>query len=635
MMMMMMPTLIRFVNWRMWKRSKTLPLLSGESLPSHCLFSTDVDETRREHGVQHVYRANSFLLALASPVLCTMLCGGFVESKEKTLRLHDVTAGMFFMALDVWCGKMAGKVMELHEVKQLGSVADRFQIMEAVSALETAAMGHLSTETCGELLTWSRGCGMQRLEAEALKMAAWRFEEFARTEGFMRMRGDALGSVLDDDRLVASNEEAVWEAVVEWKRGAAGGAEWRGVVGKVRFPLMREEYLRNRVMMGMVGGEDGEWMAGVVAEALRAKAARREGAVFEFEALGRKALEDRAGLGVRWKDYREGGELRLGGHKDSVTAIAVWDERVYSGSYDGSIRVWSRASGEHERTLDPVIDDGEDYRTDPVNALAVWEGRRLISAHAAGNLRVWNVATGECDEVIHLPFSVDSEGRSLDCSVAAFAVCGSGLASGHRDGIVRVWGAGDDGDGMPHCERALIGHTEEVNSVAVWQDKVVSGSSDDTIRVWDVGTGAHDATLVGHTGGVEALVVHGDRLLSASMDGTIRAWAVGTWVALRTVEAWGQGTGHIPLCLAVSGSKLVCGSRGPGEGGLHVWGLEELDLQEVPCIRYPQQTLLHLIPSHAARSGFARAADVNALMAVDGEVWGGVGNFVVKWGRRA
>ena len=63
--------------------------------------------------------------------------------------------------------------------------------------------------------------------------------------------------------------------------------------------------------------------------------------------------------------------------------------------------------------------------------------------------------------------------------------------------------------------------------------------------------------------------------------------------------------------------------------------LRQLDLQEVPCIRYPQQTLLHLIPSHAARSGFARAADVNALMAVDGEVWGGVGNFVVKWGRRA
>ena len=164
MMMMMMPTLIRFVNWRMRKRSKTLALLSGESLPLHCLFSTDIDETRRELGSGQVYRASSFLLALASPALCRMLCGDFVESKEKTLRFHDVTAGMFFMALDVWCGKMAGRVMELHEMKQLASVADRFQIMEVVSALETAAKGHLSTETCGELLTWSRGCGMQRLE---------------------------------------------------------------------------------------------------------------------------------------------------------------------------------------------------------------------------------------------------------------------------------------------------------------------------------------------------------------------------------------------------------------------------------------------------------------------------------------
>ena len=61
------------------------------------------------------------------------------------------------MALDVWCGKKAEMVMELHEVKQLASMADRFQIMEAVSALETAAMGHLSTEACGELLTWGRG----------------------------------------------------------------------------------------------------------------------------------------------------------------------------------------------------------------------------------------------------------------------------------------------------------------------------------------------------------------------------------------------------------------------------------------------------------------------------------------------
>ena len=128
--------------------------------------------------------------------------------------------------------------MELREVQELASVADRFQITEVISALEEAVLGALSVEACGEVLTWSGGCGMRRLEAKALKMAAERFEEFARTAGFMRIGWEVLGSMLDGDRLVARNEEVVREAVVEWKRGAAAvrqkrwdGVAWRGRCG--------------------------------------------------------------------------------------------------------------------------------------------------------------------------------------------------------------------------------------------------------------------------------------------------------------------------------------------------------------------------------------------------------------------
>jgi hypothetical protein len=163
---------------------------------------------------------------------------------------------------------------------------------------------------------------MQQLEAEAVEMAATRFEEFAKTEGFARMGEEALAIVVDDDQLAARNEEAVWEAVVAWKRGAAGEAGWRGVVGKVRFPLMGEEYLGDRVV-GMVGGEDGEWMAGVVAEALRAKAARRKGAAPEFELLGRKAASHRLWPGVRW-------------------AVSVTPPRV---SISPSLMIWSTRTG--------------------------------------------------------------------------------------------------------------------------------------------------------------------------------------------------------------------------------------------------------------------------------------------------
>ena len=86
------------------------------------------------------------------------------------------------------------------------------------------------------------------------------------------------------------------------------------------------------------------------------------------------------------------------------------------------------------------------------------------------------------------------------------------------------------------------------------------------------------------------------------------------------MEAWGIGTGQYPRCLAVCGSKLVSGSSdraifSDSQREVRVWGLEELDLQQT-------------LPQPAG-------SNVEALVAVDGEVWGGVGNFVVKWGRRA
>ena len=96
------------------------------------------------------------------------------------------------------------------------------------------------------------------------------------------MGEEELGRVVDDDRLVSRNEEAVWEAVVGWMASAGGAVRWRGLPDKIRFPLLREEYLRGHVA-GMVDGEDGEWMARVVAEALRAKAARRKCAMLELE----------------------------------------------------------------------------------------------------------------------------------------------------------------------------------------------------------------------------------------------------------------------------------------------------------------------------------------------------------------
>jgi WD40 repeat protein len=56
-------------------------------------------------------------------------------------------------------------------------------------------------------------------------------------------------------------------------------------------------------------------------------------------------------------------------------------------------------------------------------------------------------------------------------------------------------------------------------------DRLVSGSSDSTVRVWDVVEGVEVATLRGHTSRVwEVDTLPSGRCVSASADGTVRVW---------------------------------------------------------------------------------------------------------------
>jgi WD40 repeat protein len=58
--------------------------------------------------------------------------------------------------------------------------------------------------------------------------------------------------------------------------------------------------------------------------------------------------------------------------------------------------------------------------------------------------------------------------------------------------------------------------------LVVHGDKLISGSWDHTIKVWNTDTWACERTLEGHTDCVRALVVHGDKLISGSSDCMIK-----------------------------------------------------------------------------------------------------------------
>ncbi len=90
----------------------------------------------------------------------------------------------------------------------------------------------------------------------------------------------------------------------------------------------------------------------------------------------------------------------------------------------------------------------------------------------------------------------------------------------------------------PSCDRTLIGHRRAVSSVAITADGhyAVSGSADNTLRVWDLKTGQCLKTLQGHTEGVTSVSItpDGRSAVSASYDNTVRLWDLVNEECIRT-----------------------------------------------------------------------------------------------------
>ena len=65
---------------------------------------------------------------------------------------------------------------------------------------------------------------------------------------------------------------------------------------------------------------------------------------------------------------------------------------------------------------------------------------------------------------------------------------------------------------------------------------LISGSSDGTLRAWNVDTGLCLAILKGHSGIIREVQFDNGKIISCSMDKTIRIWSLKTFECVRTIE---------------------------------------------------------------------------------------------------
>lgn len=228
------------------------------------------------------------------------------------------------------------------------------------------------------------------------------------------------------------------------------------------------------------------------------------------------------------------GEMRhvLPGHATWARTIAFSPngQLLACAGADHTIYLWNVSTFGSNKVEPALILRGH---TDIVLSLAFSpDGQTLATSSADTTIRLWNPRSGELQYTLQshtAPIYGIAFSPIAESPLPARKALGRGerhlLASGGVDKTVRLWDVDAFGAQIHYI---LHGFTNEIRDLAFSADgtRLVSGSQDQIIRIWDVATGQVKHLLRGHKSVVMSVAFSGNAqtLASGSRDGTARLW---------------------------------------------------------------------------------------------------------------
>ncbi len=255
------------------------------------------------------------------------------------------------------------------------------------------------------------------------------------------------------------------------------------------------------------------------------------------------------------------------GHQDAVLSVRFSQDgqRLVSTSYDNTARLWD-------------VETGQELQTFAGHFWWVWSAafspdeKRLVTASHDGTANVYDVSTGK-----KIADFTEHKGPVF---AAAFSPDGQTIATGGFDHRVLLWKPQDQpranlqllAQGRLPAKApvftALDGHTSGVRSVEFSTDgqRLLTGSDDNTLKLWNVETNKTIETLRGHHGWIAKATFSpdGQWAISASHDQQVRLWNLSGYEETRVLGGHvlkGHGDAVLNAAVSRDGRHIATASR--------------------------------------------------------------------------
>ena len=209
----------------------------------------------------------------------------------------------------------------------------------------------------------------------------------------------------------------------------------------------------------------------------------------------------------------------------------------------------------------------------PIDAVCLSPDNTLAASAAGNRVLVHAIPSGQKHGELH--------GHDLPVTSLRFSPDGAHILSGSSDDTVRVW---ETATGK--CVSTLNGHSNSVRSLAWSPDgrHILSGSDDKTIKLWDAHSGHCVRTFSGHNAPIRCVSFSPHNLFALSSaggygddrsDDTVKIWELTSGTCLRTFSGH---EGYVSAACFLPESPLVVSAS--NDTTIRVWEIKSGD-----CLR--------------------------------------------------